>query len=115
MYEFSQDFLNGDVAIIVPEHLFDGFIASCVEAEIHNADDLSNYSWAKYCWRTGYEIFCHVPNGEYLNIWRNTTSTREIFAGEYDDRLIMTWPEAIASDHIILATRRETSDILDLL
>ena len=114
MYEFSDHFLHGDVAIVIPQEHFADFLESCIAAEIPDSDDAYQRTWAETQYAKGTEIFANVQFGEYLNLRRNNATEIEDFY-EVCDGDIIPWEEALSLRHVERVSYKDVSDIMELL
>ena len=114
MYEFSNSFLNGDIAIVIPQEHFADFLESCITAEIPDSDDAYQRTWAEARYAEGAEIFANVQFGEYLNLWRNNTNGVEDFYETCGGDLL-SWEEAMSLRHVERISYKDVSDIMELL
>lgn len=114
MYEFSDSFLHGDVAIVIPQEHFADFLESCIAAEIPDSDDAYQRTWAEARYTEGPGIFASVQFGEYLNLWRNNANGIDDFY-ETCDGDVISWEEALSLRHVERVSHKDVSDIMELL
>lgn len=114
MYELSEAFTSGLVAIVVPEEYFSDFLEACITAEIPDSDKPSQRSWCEARYKEGLSIFANVQYGEYLNFWQYT----EVGLEDYDATFstdVITWEKALDLRHIRHFSHKDFSDIMELL
>ena len=114
MYEFSDHFLHGDVAIIIPQEHFADFLESCIAAEIPDSDDEYQRTWAETRYNEGCEIFANVQFGEYLNFYNYNPNVVDDYY-ETCGGDIISWDEALSLRHIERVSYKNVSDIMELL
>ena len=94
MLVLPDSFLNGDMAIIVPEEHFDNFCDACVDAGLEDAEENSyTRKWAQDQFEDSYTIFCHNDTG-ILVAWRLTERGRAEFEDETGCDQIVEWSDA---------------------
>lgn len=114
MYEFSDHFLHGDVAIVIPQEHFADFLESCIAAEIPDSDDAYQRTWAEARYNEGAEIFASIQCGEYLNLWRYDANGIDDFYATCGGDLL-SWEEAMSLRHVERVSYKDVSDIMELL